>query len=59
MATISHEVSTAINWLDDEQMVQLIENAGFACNADDSDAINLEFRELVESGDIDLSSFMD
>jgi len=53
------EVHTAINWLDEDKMVGMIENAGFASNGNNEDEVREEFRELVQEGDISPESFMD
>lgn len=52
-------IHTKINWLDESQMITLIENAGFAVNGDNEDEVREEFREHVVMGNIDPESFMD
>lgn len=53
------EVSKAINWLNEDKMIELIENAGFKAHGYNEDEIREDFREHVIAGNISPDKFMD
>lgn len=57
MATqITNEISKAINWLDREKVVKILENYGFACyDSESDDDLRNALRENIADGTIDPS----
>lgn len=56
MSVITNEVSKAINWLDRDQIVKILESYGFACyDKESTDDLRDELRNNIADGTIDPS----